>query len=68
MTQARERGSAIAIGHPYPNTLEVLRESLVAANLDFRFLRISSLIDERKTSGAANSGGARLSSLPTVIR
>jgi polysaccharide deacetylase 2 family uncharacterized protein YibQ len=68
LTQARERGSAIAIGHPYPNTLEVLRESLVAANLDFRFLRISSLIDERKTPGAADSGGARLSSLPTVIR
>ena len=68
LTQARERGSAIAIGHPYPNTLEVLRESLGAANLDFRFLRISSLIDERKTPGAADSGGARLSSLPTVIR
>jgi polysaccharide deacetylase 2 family uncharacterized protein YibQ len=68
LTQARERGSAIAIGHPYPNTLEVLRENLGTANLDFRFLRISSLIDERKTPGAANSDGARLSSLPTVIR
>ena len=49
LTQARERGSAIAIGHPYPNTLAVLRESLGAANTDFRFLRISSLISERKS-------------------
>jgi len=51
LTKARERGSAIAIGHPYPNTLAVLRESLGATNTDFRFLRISSLISERKSLG-----------------
>ncbi len=49
LTKAREHGSAIAIGHPYPNTLRVLRESLGAVNTDFRFLRISSLIDERNS-------------------
>lgn len=48
LAKARERGSAIAIGHPYPNTLAVLRESLGSASADFRFLRISGLIDERK--------------------
>jgi hypothetical protein len=51
LTKARERGSAIAIGHPYPNTIAVLRESLGTTNTDFRFLRISSLISERKSLG-----------------
>jgi len=54
LTQARERGSAIAIGHPYPSTLKVLRERLSAAMPDFRFLRISKLILERKTLGLPN--------------
>ena len=51
LTKARTLGSAIAIGHPYPNTIAVLRESLEEANADFRFLRVSSLIDERKLPG-----------------
>lgn len=55
LTQARERGSAIAIGHPYPNTLSVLRENLGMANTDFRFLRISSLIGERKSLQTSQS-------------
>ena len=48
---ARRHGSAIAIGHPYPETLEVLRENLPAANPEFRFLRISELIELRETRG-----------------
>ncbi len=61
LTKARERGSAIAIGHPYPNTLAVLRESLAAANINFRFLRVSSLIDERKSQKSSE-----LSPLPVT--
>ncbi len=45
---ANERGSAVAIGHPHPNTLEVLREHLPQASLKFRFVTISTLIRERK--------------------
>jgi len=61
LTKAREHGSAIAIGHPYPNTLSVLRESLGAADTDFRFLRVSSLIDERNSQKRSRSN-----SLPTT--
>ena len=31
LTRAREQGTAIAIGHPYPNTLKVLRDMLPRA-------------------------------------
>lgn len=48
---ARRNGSAIAIGHPYTETLEVLRENLSAANPEFRFLRVSGLIELRETRG-----------------
>ena len=46
--RARESGSAVAIGHPYPSTLEVLRERLPASGVEFRFLTVSELIDERE--------------------
>jgi hypothetical protein len=68
LTKARERGSAIAIGHPYPGTLRVLRENLAEAHLDFRFLSISSLIDERKTPGFSSTGYKALTKLLPVIR
>ena len=48
LQRARERGSAIAIGHPYANTLQVLQEDLPQAHAEFRFLRISELIRERE--------------------
>ena len=63
LTQSRERGSAIAIGHPYPNTLAVLREGLGAAEADFRFLRVSRLIEERRNRRSALSGNERHSGL-----
>ncbi len=44
---AMERGSAIAIGHPHPSTVEVLREHLPQASAKFRFVPISVLIQER---------------------
>ena len=64
LTKARERGSAIAIGHPFPNTLQVLRENLSAAHFDFRFLRVSRLIDERKNRPASATIQKQYSRLP----
>ena len=48
LTRAHERGSAIAIGHPYPHTLDVLRENLPVADRDFKFVHLSQLILERE--------------------
>ena len=50
LNKAREYGSAIAIGHPYRATLQVLREDLPEAG-NFRFMRISDLIETRKHRG-----------------
>lgn len=61
LTKAREIGSAIAIGHPYPNTLEVLRENLGTTNLDYRFLPVSRLIEERRDRRPATLGQGQLS-------
>ncbi|MCP4470296.1 MAG: divergent polysaccharide deacetylase family protein [Gammaproteobacteria bacterium] len=47
LTRAREQGSAIAIGHPYSHTLEVLRHNLPEAGDNFTFMRISELIEAR---------------------
>ena len=61
LTKAREIGSAIAIGHPYPNTLAVLRENLGSTNPDFRFLSVSRLIEERRSRRPPTSGQDRVS-------
>ena len=54
LTKARERGSAIAIGHPYAQTLEVLRAQLPEVGSEFEFLSISKLIEAREGMSALN--------------
>ena len=51
LAKAREHGSAIAIGHPYPPTIKVLQEYLPAADGEFSFMPVSALIEERKRRG-----------------
>ena len=60
LTRARELGSAIAIGHPYPNTLEVLQQRLEQAAVEFQFMPISRLIRERRQQALAADELARL--------
>jgi polysaccharide deacetylase 2 family uncharacterized protein YibQ len=66
LTRARERGSALAIGHTYPHTIEILRRQLPEANLEFKFMRISRLIQERKQRGYSADWRAQLSTLEPV--
>ena len=63
MQRARERGSAIAIGHPHRQTLQVLQERLPDSAPNFRFLRISELIVERQQRGFSHDRGDLMSTL-----
>jgi len=46
LEQARERGAAIAIGHPHPDTLTVLAEEVpLAADRGYQFVPVSFLVD-----------------------
>jgi polysaccharide deacetylase 2 family uncharacterized protein YibQ len=66
LTRARERGSAIAIGHPYSHTIEVLRRHLPDADREFEFMRISRLIEERKVRGYSAGWRDQLSRLESI--
>jgi len=63
LTRAHARGSAIAIGHPNANTLEVLQQNLSSAQQKFRFLRVSRLIGERRERGYTEDWREQLSTL-----
>ena len=63
LTRARAQGSAIAIGHPYSHTLEVLQNNLPAASDNFTFIRISELIEARKQSDTSPQGDNQLTTL-----
>lgn len=65
LERAREHGSAIAIGHPYSHTIEVLQKNLLAAGEEFEFMRISELIQERRLRGFAPDWREQLTRLAT---
>ena len=66
LTRARERGSAIAIGHPYSHTLEVLQSNLPDAGEHFTFMRISELIEARNQERESPQWGSQLKTLDTA--
>jgi uncharacterized protein len=66
LTRARERGSAIAIGHPYTHTLEVLQDRLPQAGEKFTFMRISELIEARSQRQPGSQWGSQLSTLESA--
>jgi len=66
LTRARERGSAIAIGHPYSHTIDVLHQHLPEADREFEFMRISRLIEERKVRGYSAGWRDQLSRLESI--
>jgi polysaccharide deacetylase 2 family uncharacterized protein YibQ len=46
LKDAEQRGGAIVIGHPYPETLEVLAQEIPkAVERGFKFVRVSALLD-----------------------
>jgi polysaccharide deacetylase 2 family uncharacterized protein YibQ len=63
LKKARDNGSAVAIGHPHPNTMTHLTENLPLLEKDFRFMRISALISEGKQSKKPKKSQQYLSKL-----
>jgi polysaccharide deacetylase 2 family uncharacterized protein YibQ len=48
LRRARDRGSAVAIGHPYPETLAMLAEEVPRAlGQGYRFVPVSRLVEGR---------------------
>jgi hypothetical protein len=66
LAKARERGSAIAIGHPYPHTIDVLKAQLPAADGEFYFMPVSKLIQERKHRGFSGDWRDQLTALSST--
>ncbi len=54
LEKARERGHAIAIGHPHPTTIRYLRENLHQADSHFRFLSVSRLLNQNQQSSSSS--------------
>ncbi|MEM7561763.1 MAG: divergent polysaccharide deacetylase family protein [Pseudomonadota bacterium] len=66
LEKARERGSAIAIGHPYSQTIQVLQENLPDTSESFTFMSISRLIAQRKQNGDSEPALQKLTNLKTA--
>jgi polysaccharide deacetylase 2 family uncharacterized protein YibQ len=50
LNKARNTGSAVAIGHPHPETITFLTENLPLFEKSFRFMRLSELISAAKSA------------------
>ena len=48
LAKSREQGSAIAIGHPYPKTIEVLQRLLPQFGDEYQFVPVSTVIKARE--------------------
>ncbi len=48
---AKKHGSAIAIGHPHPETIEAIKESLGALNGSVEIVRLSDIVDKKNGQG-----------------
>lgn len=46
---ARKHGSAIAIGHPHPETIEAIKESLEVLNGSVEIVRLSDIVNKKET-------------------
>ncbi len=69
LERARTHGSAVAIGHPLAETLDVLSELLPRVHPEFNFVRVSDLIDARRRSGDYENPREQLSAwLPGLQR
>ncbi len=68
LAQARQRGTAIAIGHPYDNTIRLLREQLPAAQAEFEFLPISRMIEARQPRDGVSAVDNVLSGLENTTQ
>jgi polysaccharide deacetylase 2 family uncharacterized protein YibQ len=63
LNKARNTGSAVAIGHPHPETIALLTKNLSLFEKDFRFMRISQLISAAKKANRSVKSQPNLSKL-----
>ena len=68
LNRAREHGSAIAIGHPHTQTLEVLRANLPATMAGFEYLPVSRLIELRRLQTTDLEKNQRAYFLDTAVQ
>ena len=67
LEKARDRGSAIAIGHPHQSTINFLRQNLPQITKEFRFISVSKLIDVVYNSEDAYSWQGNISQLERAL-
>ena len=68
LKKARDKGSAVAIGHPHPETMSLLTERLPSLAKEFRFMKISELISAGIKSANLSSSEKILSRLQSIAK
>lgn len=66
LKKARATGSAVAIGHPHPSTMTLLKEELALIAKDFQFMSISRLISAGKGTEESNDSAKLLTQLQST--